>query len=100
MEPYSKNLVMIIDGTSAPILHPQVTHRDYWVHYKRHHAFRYFVVTLADGRTVYVSTARPGNVTDEREYNESGLRELLENTYPIGRAPPGYSFVLGGDKVY
>lgn len=96
-----KKLLLFIDGTSANIRKPQLhsAGRDTYVHYKRHNAWRYFIVCLPSGEIVYLSDLWMGKNDDTKCYTESKLKELLEKEYE-GVNKEGHTLCIGGDKGY
>jgi hypothetical protein len=104
MEKYheQKKLVFILDGTSLNIHNPTSNFRNshsWYVNYKKHSAWRYFVCVTANGKVVWVSKVFIGKENDGEIYKKSGLKEILEKEYPKegwGEWKP----VLGGDKGY
>lgn len=102
MDLFPQELMIIIDGTSLPIKTPENERirTQMWVTYKHHHAWRYLVAVLPNGRIVFVSELQEGKILDSDQYNRSGLRDLLRNTYPSESCPSGWKFCLVGDKGY
>lgn len=49
---------------------------------------------------MFVSELQEGKILDSDQYNRSGLRTLLNNTYPPEHCPQGWKFCLVGDKGY
>ena len=105
MDKFPNRLFFIIDGTSWPVFTPRshFLERVLYVGYKKHHAFRYFIMCTPDGRIVFVSGVKAGRTTDCTEYKLSGVRELLEECYPAERVKAlldeGWELHIGGDKV-
>ena len=99
---HEKKLIFILDGTSlnvfAPSKHAHLQ-RSFWVSYKKHHAWRYFICTTTSGEIVWISNLYLGCENDGSMYQASGLKDLLENNYPTDNWD-GWQLVLGGDKGY
>lgn len=102
---FNEVLTFVIDGTSLPIRQPS-NHRGSratYVSYKKHNAYRYFIVTTLNGEIVYLSQFAPGRATDSKMYEESTLKRDLEKHYDIESIlSEGITrgFALGGDKGY
>ena len=97
-----KKLIFILDGTSLPVYKPNnhaFANRGWWVHHKKHHAWRYFVCVTLSGKIVWVSNLYMGNEKDATIYKASGLREILSELYP-SEYWDGWKLVVGGDKGY
>jgi hypothetical protein len=97
-----KKLIFILDGTSLPIFKPTShfgSNRGWWVNYKKHHAWRFFICVTMSGEIVWVSKLFMGNESDHILYSASGLREILKEVYPKENWGD-WQLALGGDKGY
>jgi hypothetical protein len=97
-----KLLLLILDGSSIMIKHPSSSHhssgREWWVTYKKHHAWRFFVAVNSNGHINYVSPCYSGSESDSVIYNASGLKMILEELYTTPE--DGWKLLIGGDKGY
>jgi len=100
MEEYRNHLMMIIDGTSLPIMAPKLerTRQAMYVSYKSHYAWRYMIACLPSGKIVSLSELEEGKMLDSEMYVESRLKQILEQQYPNLNAQ--FKYVIVGDKGY
>jgi DDE superfamily endonuclease len=104
------HLPFIIDGTTLPTFEPNNARlgRSMWVAYKHKYGYRYFILTLASGRVVFVSSLGLGVDTDEKEYmtikeplrifGESIKQLMLATEKLCIYGDKGYCFVEVPDK--
>lgn len=98
MDSYPLQLMIIIDGTSLPILKPEneKLQSQMWVDYKNHHAWRYMIGCLPSGLIVFLSELAEGKCLDSDLYVRSGLKNLAEGI-PLDDS---WRYTLVGDKGY
>ena len=86
MENYQdqEKLTFIIDGTSLNVHLPGVFihSRAFWVNYKKHSTWRYFVFITPSGKIGWGSNFYVGEESDDIMYDASKLKETLEKEYP------------------
>lgn len=94
-------LLFVVDGTSLPIKQPSLWRlaRLMWVHYKKHHAFRWFLVTMGNGEIVFVSKLGFGVDSDDKALSHENIHSFLAG-YSPDWLQEGEVYTLGGDKGY
>lgn len=100
---YNDIYCLVVDGTSLPVFNPKLhlSKRLMFVKYKKHCAYRWFILTGLDGFIFYHSSLQPGIVTDATEFTLSGVSSALtELSTRIKATDPKATFAILGDKGY
>jgi hypothetical protein len=99
--------VVIPDGTSVVLGCPLQAGKLFFTKYKGHHSMRYFIVTDAAGRIVFVSGMYPGSVSDAAMWEATAVNNVFDKAWRadilnVQRTASSSSsrVAVGGDKGY